>query len=174
MKKLILLFALLCYFSTNCDAQVRVCGYFDGFWSEWTNIGTAEIKGNYDGFIIYLPQEGPWEYRFKFNIDDMDFPNKKQRKKDIKNNKWYMFSGTVEYYVTYSHPTILQIFRDSKGPKFAPAKLSSGLPAKKVVKKATIKIEAFKDVPKIYNIWFDNVALGISLNNSRFLNVKYK
>ena len=173
MKKIIFIISLLLCVSFNSEAQVRACGHFDGYWSDWVNLD-AEIKGNYDGFIIYLPKEGPWEYRFKFNINNMQFPSKKQRKQDIKNDKWYEFSGTVEYYITDNYPTIIQLFRAAKGPMFAPAKLDNGRPTKKVTKRATIKIAPFKDRPKTYYIWFENVGFGINLNDTYFPGVEYK
>lgn len=175
MKKIIFIISMLLSISFNSDAQIKACGHFDGYWSDWKDMGTeTEIKGNYDGFIIYLDKEGPWEYRFKFKVNNMTFPNKRQRKKDIKTDTWYTFSGTVEYYITDSYPTIIQLFRAAKGPMFAPAKLDNGRPTKKVTKRATIKIAPFKDRPKTYNIWFENVGFGINLNNSYFPGVEYK
>lgn len=175
MKKVLIIFYLLLGISFNSFCQIRCSGYFDGYWSEWNNIGLGgKIKGNYDGFIIYLDSEGPWEYRFKFTIDNLNFPNKKQRKKDIKSGKWYEYTGTVEYYITDKFPSILSLFRSAKGPLFAPAHLEDGRTTKKITSKATIKIAAFKDLPKTYNIWFDNVGFAINLNDTYFPNVKFK
>lgn len=162
MKKVILLIALLCCISVNCNAQISLCAYFDKHWSSWVT-GNAQIKGNYDGFIIYSQSEGPWNYRFKFTIDNFKVPNKKQRKKDIKKGEFYTYKGTVEYYTSYNFPSALSIFREAKGPAFCPAKLNSGIPAKKITSRATIKVAPFKRLPKTYNIWYDNVALGIDL-----------
>ncbi len=167
MKKAIFIISLLFCVSFNSSAQIYCSGYFDGYWSDWKSMGTGtKIKGGYDGFIIYLDKEGPWNYRFKFTIDNYNVPDKKQRKKDIKEDRWYVFSGTVEYYVTDKYPTILSIFRESKGPMLAPAKLDNGKPTRKITSKATIKIAAFKKSPQIYNIWFDNVGLGLNLNHT--------
>ena len=175
MKKIILIISLLLCISFNCAANIKTCGHFDGYWSDWEEEETGiKIHGNYDGFIIYLDKEGPWEYRFKFQINNMIFPDKKQRKKDIKANTYYTFTGTVEYYITDNYPNILKLFRAAKGPLFAPAKLDNGRPTKKVTRRATIKIAPFKDHPECYNIWFDGVGFGISLNGSYFPNVKYK
>lgn len=169
MKKIFLLFSLLCCVTLNSSAQLTGACYFDGYWSQWHSFGSGtKIKGNYDGFIIYLDKEGPWEYRFKFTINNLKFPNKKQRKKDIKADKWYEFTGTVEYYITDKYLSVLSIFRDAKKPLFAPAKLDSGRPTKKITSNATIKIAPFKDVPKVYNIWFDNVGFAIDLNTLYF------
>lgn len=173
MKKIFIILCLLFCASYSSSAQIKACGYFDGYWSKWANLN-AEVHGNYDGFIIYLENEGPWEYRFKFTINFMSFPERKQRKKDIKENKWYEFSGIVEYYVTDNYPSIISIFRANKGPMFAPLKLKNGQTAKKVKSRATIKIAAFKDRPKTYNIFFDNVALGIDMGNGYFPGQDFK
>lgn len=175
MKKLIVFISLLMSISCTCSAQIKLAGYFDGFWSSWGEDSRTQVYGNYEGFIIHTQEDGPWNYRFKFEIDNFNVPNKKQRKKDIKKEKWYVFSGTVEYYISEGYPSALEMFRMNKGPSLHPSKLNNGRPTKKIISKATIKVAAFKDLPKVYNIWYDNVALGIDLNTIRFSHkVEYK
>ncbi len=128
----------------------------------------CKVEGSYSGFIIYDSTDGPWEYYFKFSIDNYTLPDSKQRKKDAKNNVWYEFTGVVEYYICDDYPTAYSLYKAHKGPRFIPAKLENGRPTKKISSRATIKIEAFVDRPKIYNIWFDGVGLGISMNNMHF------
>ena len=168
---------IMWFIAISASAQLSMAAYYDGYWSEWKHDSsyspTIKIQGNYDGFIIYLGSEGPWEYRFKFTIDNMSFPDKKQRKKDIKEDKWYVFTGTVEYYVGNHHSTALSIFRQTKGPNLCSRVLATGLPAKKVTSRATIKIPAFKKLPRVYNIWYDNVALAIDLGTMYFPNVEF-
>lgn len=175
MKKfVVIIFTLFCI-SLDSQAQLRVCGYFDGYWSSWVDVSDVQIYGNYEGFILYNKSEGPWDYRFKFTIDNFKVPNKKQRKKDIKSDTFYTFSGTVEYYISDDNPSVLFNFRNRKGPCFIGSKLDNGRPTKKITSKATIKVAPFKDVPTTYNIWFDGVALGINLNTIRFSHdVKYE
>lgn len=174
MKKAIFIFILFFCISFDSLAQLKGAGYFDGYWSNWVPMGDAKIHGNYDGFILYVDTEGPWEYRFKLTVNNMVFPNKKQRKKDIKDGKWYEFTGTVEFYTTNAYPTILSIFRAQKGIMFAPAKLKDGRSSIKMTSRAKIKIAPFKDLPEVYNIWFDNVGVGIDLNGQYFPNVEFK
>lgn len=169
MKKVLFIFCALLFVANSSFGQKSVSCYFDGYWSSWRDMPpNAKLKGNYDGFIIYNDSEGPWNYRFKFTIDDFKVPNKKQRKKDIKKKNYYTYTGTVEYYVTYNHPSALSIFRDNRGPTFCPAMLDGGTPAKKITSKATIKVAPFKKLPKVYNIWYDNVALAIDLGTTYF------
>jgi hypothetical protein len=169
MKKIFLLFSLFYCVAFNSSAQISGACYYDGYWGEWTDYGNeVKIRGNYDGFIIYSSKEGPWEYRFKFTINNLKFPNKKQRKKDIAADKWYVFTGTVEYYITDDNPSILSLFRKAKRPLFSPAKLDGGRPTKKITSKAKIRIAPFRNVPEYYNIWFDNVGFGIHMKNVYF------
>jgi hypothetical protein len=72
MKKYLFIILLFFCISFESFAQLRGAGYFDGYWSNWASLGTGtKIKGNYDGFILYLDNEGPWEYRFKFTVNNM-------------------------------------------------------------------------------------------------------
>ena len=177
MKTRILIIVVFCFTTLNIFSQISLAAHFDGYWTEWQHDSSSypklKIHGNYSGFIIYMISEGPWEYRFKFTIDNMSFPDKKQRKKDVKNDKWYEFTGTVEYYVSTNYPTELSIFRKSKGPLLCPKTLNTGLPAKKITSRATIKIAAFKNLPKVYNIWYDNVGFAIDLGTTYFPNVEF-
>ena len=176
MKKKIFIILALMFVTVNAfsqDERIYTCSYFDGYWSDWY-LTAASIKGDYSGFIVYLSSEGPWNYRFKFTINNMAFPNKKQRKKDIKNGNYYVFSGTVEYYISDDEPSVLENFRRNRGPYFVPAKLANGRPTKKITSKATIKIAPFKDLPRTYNIFFDNVGFGINLNGLYFPGSKFE
>lgn len=167
MKKFFVLIILL-GISINMSAISLACS-FDGYWSEWIDCGNGiSIKGSYSGFIFYEPSEGPWNWLFKFSVDNFKLPDAKQRKKDAKNGVWYEFSGSVEYYICDDYPTIYNVFKKNKSPKFVAKEQKDGRPTKKITSKATIKIAAFKDRPNTYNIFFDNVGLGISMNETHF------
>lgn len=174
MKKIISTISFLVLIANYSLGQIKFCCWYDGFWSTWTDGGSqAKIKGNYDGFIIYTASDGPWDYRFKFKIDNLKFPNKKQRKKDIKAKKNYEFYGTVEYYVSDEYPSALDNYRKHKRPFFVSAKSNDGRPNKKITSKATILIAPFKKLPVHYSIQFDDVALGVHLNTLYFPDVEF-
>lgn len=83
MKKVLFTFCFLLFAANNSWGQISFAAYFDGYWSSWVP-ADAKIKGDYDGFIIYSESEGPWNYRFKFIVDNFKIPNKKQRKKILR------------------------------------------------------------------------------------------
>ena len=117
MKKFVFVIFILLNNVFNSSAQIYLNAFIDFIWGEWKPISSEiVIDGNYDGFIIYSKKEGPWNYRFKFTIDDMTFPIKKQRKKDIKDGKWYEFEGSVEYYISDDYPNAYSMFKENKGP----------------------------------------------------------
>lgn len=149
---------------------LSTCVYIDGYWSQWRNCSRSiKIQGGYSGFIICDADEGPWNYFFKFKIDNYQLPDKKTRKEHRKENKWYIYTGVVEYYICDDYPNIYQIFKKNNGFAYVPKTLTSGRPTKKITSRATIKIAPYKKHPKCYNIWFDNVGLGIDLNDLYFL-----
>ena len=175
MKKVLFTFCFLLFAANNSWGQISFSAYFDGFWSPWIQASEARVYGNYESFVVHTVADGPWNYRFKFTIHDFKVPNKKQRKKDIKAGRYYEFTGTVEYYVTDEKPTARDAFRKNKGPVFISAESKDGRPNRKITSKATIRVSPFKDYPRVYNIWYDNVALGIDLNTIYFTHkVEYK
>lgn len=159
-------------------AQISTCSWHDGYWGEWKSHTTRytyippsyeyDIYGNYSGFIIYKKGAHPSEYIFKFQANSYSTPDKKTIKYHMKNNLWYEYSGTVEYYVTESYPTIAAVLKAFEFPYFNCNSGSSGNPCVKRTANATIKIAPYKKTPKCYNIYFDNVAVGIDMETSTF------
>ena len=86
----------------------------------------------------------------------------------MKDNTWYEYTGTVEYYVTEEYPTIESILRAFEFPKFNFKSGSEGNPCVKRTTNAKVKIAPYNKRPKCYNIWFDNIAVGIDLGTSYF------
>ncbi len=170
MKRYILTFIALCCWGI-AQAQISLSAYFDGYWSDWKSCAqTIKIHGEYGGFIIYDQEEGPWSHFFKFTINNFCIPDKDTRKSNLKNDKWYEYSGTVEYYICDDYPTAYSVFKSSKAPVFVTESWSKKTerPIKKITSPAKIKIRPYKDHPEVYNIWYDNVGLGISLNGDYF------
>ena len=161
-------------------AQISTVSYHDGYWGKWKSHTTRyeylnippsfeySIYGNYSGFIIYSKYDHPSEYFFKFQANSYVTPDKNTIKYHLKNNIWYEYSGTVEYYVTEAYPTIEAVLRAYEFPHFTYNSGSSGNPCVKRTANATIKIKPYKERPQCYNICFDGVAVGIDMEDSYF------
>ena len=159
-------------------AQIKTNSWHDGYWGEWKSHTTRyyrlppsykyNLYGNASGFIIYEKGAHPSEYIFKFQASNYVTPDKKTKKSHYKNNIWYEYSGIVEYYVTEKYPTIEAVLKAYEFPYFNCNSGSNGNPCVKRTSQATIKIAPYKKHPECYNIYFDNVAVGISFDGVYF------
>lgn len=181
-RKVILLLFLVV--SLYASAQIKICGYYDGYWGEWEDayifslyggrntvdesLPYLKIYGNYSGFSTYANTDHPSAYMFKFQISNYLAPDKKTKKHHLKSNEWYEYSGVVEYFVKDEHDTIKDILKRGSAFGRIPAIQSTWPGARKRTAKATIKIAPYKDHPRVYNIWFEGVAVGIDLNTVYF------
>ena len=184
--------ALFC--GVTMFAGINLCFYYDGYWGDWSSPGILEVNGSYNGFVIYdkLVSHHPSDYFFKFNIDNRTPPTKKEIKKSFKSKTWWEYTGTVEYYVCDVYPTFTECVKHlrrplcindldsedyksklsvmrasylSKGKSFTP------FGYKKVRSRARIRIAPYSTnlcKPKVYNIWFDDVAIGIEFDYCGF------
>lgn len=169
MKRLIIT-VFITFITISISAQIKRCAYFDGYWSDWKFDSQINwtIRGSYSGFSIYPKEAGPWDPWFKFTINNFYMPDAKTRKQNVKYGHWYEFTGFVEYYISDDYISAYQLFKSSRGAAFINPKQPDGRPTKKVTSQAKIKIAPYKDHPTVYNIWYDNVGLGIDLNNIYF------
>ena len=172
--KRFLIFVTLSIMASIAKAQIRTCAYYDGYWGEWKDQWLPSLfsstpqkmyynlYGNESGFIVYDKGKHPSDYVFKFQISNYLSPTKQQIKEHYKRNEWYTYTGTVEYYVVESEPTIKEILKKWGFPIYHdwPNRTE---PLAKRVANATIKIAPYKKCPTLYNIWFDDVAIAIEL-----------
>ena len=86
----------------------------------------------------------------------------------LKQRKWYEYHGTVEYYVTEQYPTITSVLKTFEFPTFDCDSGTDGNPCVKRTANATIKIAPYKDHPRCYNIYFDDVVVAIDLGSAHF------
>jgi hypothetical protein len=160
---------LLSLFSFACSVNaISICFYVNGYWGTWHETFFYGVYGNYGGFCFYEKSDHPSEYLFRFTITNYIPPTKEMLKKARKSNTWLEYTGTAEYYVNDDNPTIDKLFMDEV---FLSPKKISDRPTRPIVKrtaKARIRIRPYKDHPRVYNIWFDNVAFGIDLEDCFF------
>ena len=176
MNKRFLTFLIFEMIVITMNAQIQTSSWHDGYWGQWRSHSSSidyrynkySLYGGYSGFIIYEKNVHPSEYIFKFQINSYIAPDKKDIKYHMKNNIWYEYSGTVEYYVTERYPTIEAVLREYEFPYFNCNSGSAGNPCVKRATNATIKIMPYKKHPECYNIYFDNVAVAITLEGVHF------
>lgn len=180
MRKALFVLILVVLEALNTQAQIRVNGYFDGYWDEWEETyhtdlyGTLDptlpymkIYGNYSGFCAYTNNTHPSTYFFKFQISNYYEPDKKTRKEHLNHNVWYDYNGSVEYYVNNELPTIKDIMK--RGSIFGRIPtISPSQATRKRTVNAKIQIAPYKDHPRIYNIWFEDVGVAIDLGTIHF------
>ena len=140
----------------------------NGYWGDWKSsyIGVGIEKfyfnGTINNFVIHSSEEHPSNYVMKVTINDYRLDtDKKSRKQRLKDNVYYEYEGTVEYYTEltfqdfgeYTHRWPYISWNTSKG--------------KKHVAKAIIKIQPYKEYPQILNIFFENYGVAISVPNNK-------
>lgn len=181
MKKFLLILILVITGFLGAYAQMSTAAYVRGYWTEWSrrNYSTGyyyhrdfEMKMQYNRYDntfsgIEFTKSGnqPWDWCFKFEVENYVKPDKKVRKEHQKNNIWYEYSGWVEYYVTDDYPTIQKVLEHYQFPMVQPTGDSAR--AKRRAR-ATIKIAPYKKAPECFNINFDGVGVGISFGEFPF------
>lgn len=167
-------------FSFGVDAQnntqfPNICYYYNGAWSDWDTeyVGMQLYTNN--GICLYRTHH-PSEFFFKCNPSMPISLSSKQIKKKMRSNAGLDMPGTVEYYVTDKYPTIKSILQgishheitwDSIGGDYNSLrlKLYGGVAVKRTAS-ASINLRIFNDGKSKwlrYEIWFDNVAIGLKV-----------
>jgi hypothetical protein len=166
MKKLILFLFLLVSCAIYGQAQVKglqYCTMVDGYWSAWKYDYIVMLQGKYDEFIIYQSYDHPSDYSIKVKIYGMNMEvDKKERKRRIKENQWYEYRGSIEYYTNDYHPNVKETLREQFLPGSFATAAQTG--SKIHIRPATIRIAPYKKRPVTYNILFDGLGIGLSLN----------
>lgn len=170
MKKNFLLLCLFLITSLYVQAQISTCAYYDGYWGEWkkqyytySESCRYKIYGNYSGFIVHYNTDHPSKYIFKFQADSYSQPTKETIKYHWKNKTWYEYNGFVEYFIDNSYPTIKSALKT-----WSFAFITNTSDHVKRTARATIKIAPYKDHPRVYNIYFEDVGIAIDLGRWSF------
>lgn len=171
MKRYFFLFLFfITSFCVFAQSQIKTCVYYDGYWGSWKG-GYMCLYGNYGGIIFYQRGTHPSEWQWKFTINNYVTPSKDDIKYHYKNNIWYEYTGTFEYYISDEYQSIKQMFKEYGYPAVNPTihRVEIGeTPCVKRTSSATIKIAPYKNHPQVYNIWFDGVGFAIDLQDSYF------
>lgn len=165
MKKILLLLFLSNFFiSVFSQTYFNFCKLINGYWGQWECSNPYQfieggylMQGTYDEFIIYEYGKHPSQYIMKVKLFAMRVEqDKKIKKKRIKSGEWYQYTGSIEYYTT----GVLERFNDIIQQWPYVPNSSNGKPHTVA---ATIKIQPYKKKPETYNIFFENMGLGIQI-----------
>lgn len=176
MKRFVLsLFVILLSISAKA---VGFNFYYDGDWHGWFYQNTSGT-GNWNDFKFFTMAEGYGisNYWLRVTVSNPILPDKKEMKKMIKTNQWLEFDGTIEYYICDDYPTAYDIWSKRDHGWVGGAHRGVGLichiyedekwnkrPTKRVKKSVRIRIAPFKKNVRTYNIFWENVGLGIILD----------
>lgn len=162
---------LLAFIATAfSQAQIGYCSrYIDGYWGDWfpvSSYDTPRVEGTYGNFVIYTGSH-PSRYCVKVCIHNFnDKIDKKEKKRRIKEELFYEYNGTIEFYLNdYDGNTTIEDWVAHWNGRM-PAKYShdrlTGKEAKKVTYPAKINIAPYKDNPTTYNVFFDKYGIAFS------------
>lgn len=175
--KVSLIVAIIFIMSSECAYAQMISFCYKGAWSDWNpdpnlysskesilrefNFWEGKIHCTPDYRSISLEKNGVTY--FKVTIDyGIKIPPKKVRKEHLKTGEWYVYSGTVEYYVNDTYPTAQEIARRNWLPKPNPRTDITPF-VKRTCTDAVIKIQPYKKRPECYNIWFDGIGVAIDI-----------
>ena len=167
-RRIVLYVLLFCPF--YLFGQIKVSSWCDGYWGEWFPLTSVKVYGNYSGFTLYYSNDHPSQFMFRFQIDSYKETTNKERKVYRKNKKWIEYTGTVEYYVSETYPTIKDIIKAKQFPLISPTRVKENEPCVKRTTSAKICIEpnSYIFYPRNYAIWFDGIGVGIHLKGFYF------
>lgn len=145
--------------------KVMCSFYYKGDWSKWIYYPVTATISDLDGTLtLYLRYDG--KRIFTVTIPRYNSPSKKELKQHRDSREWFVYTCTVEYYVDDNTPTALDLAKKAcfiKAPN--PRKDVTPIVLRKAT--ATIRIHPYKKVPEGFNIYFDKIAVGISLKSLR-------
>ena len=151
------------------NAQWRQSFNYYGDWSPWQTV-YGEISHYVDDSGVILKTPGGQPY-FRFQINNYIAPTKKQLKEHLKSGEWFEYTGVVEYTVNDTYPTAEAL---AKASRFViPNPRTDQTPS--VLRKTTcrIRIQPYKKLPANYNIFFDNIGVGIDISEMTFQDQKH-
>lgn len=174
--KRIIIYTFISLFCANVFGQGQLTFNYskciNNYWGRWyssapsVDIHCYNISGSYSNFIIHHRDLHPSQYMMKVIINNMVIEtNKKKKKQRIKSQQWYEYTGIVEYY-TYTtfenFSSIIENWPNGDNNEWQGAPNTSN--GKKHTVNAIIKIAPYKNKPQCYNVFFEGIGLGLSLN----------
>ena len=149
---------------SNVKAEIRSAYAIDNYWSRWT-YKCYEVTGTYADFVLFKAWDHPSAFNLRIKVNNYTKPSKSEIKDYIKNDKWFEYSGTVEYWVSEEYPTIKDALKKTgdlvSNPDSKHSFPESGAKVKRTAN-AVIKMKRNKDgSPRGYCLFFDGIGYGI-------------
>ena len=146
--------------------------YIESIWGTMMPSSPEYILGKYDDIrIVDSKYTHPSNYYIRITINDFLLTNGSNYKNRVKNNQWYEYTGTIEYFTSdvggneIKNYTIDDRIKSSLGLCFgAPSAYETNLKGFRVIKKAAkIMIAPYQKYPILYNIFFDGYGIALDL-----------
>lgn len=162
MKKLsCLLLIAVCSINVYSQTWIKTAVFQNNIWYPWEDSSNVKQSGSYNQFVVHSLYDDPSRFYFRVTIDNFYIPDKNNRKAHIKSGEWYVFSGTIEYWIDDDHMDFLSClpsYKKSVPIEAVPWHKYDGRPS--IIKKspATIQIAPYEKFPQTYNVWFEGIG----------------
>ncbi len=135
----------------NDDGKIYFCEYRGGYWGKWDDGWSCCVKGTVDSFVLYDSINHPSEWGTKITVYGLN------SKEDL-SDEWQKYSGKIEFYSIESS-AIKAAQSKARNASWCYIRPSGSRvfsrPASISVKRERIRV--------VYNVFFDDVGIGISL-----------
>ncbi len=176
MKRILLLFLITTCGAMSIAAQkISFSACINGYWGDWHS-RSIKTESSRNAIRFWNSLEEPYNYCFEFTIDK-SLPNE---------GTWEVYEGVVTYFINDDYPTIkAALQKNYNTPKVTPKE--TGRPFLKKTAKAKIKrlteqrqgeyvsgyniwgnpkYKKYTYTVITYNVWFEDIGIGISLDYS--------
>jgi len=161
-----ILFVLMCLYPIMVAAQWNQTFSYKNNWSSWdTGRGRIQIYSDQSGII--LKTDGGQKY-FSFQITNYVPPTKNELKEHLRSNLWFEYYGTVEYMVNDNYPTAEALAKSCCFVIPNPRIDNSPSVMRRTTCRITVAPYEYKKLPSTYNVFFDNIGVGISIKGMDF------
>ena len=147
-----------------CQVRIKITYCYKGEWSSWESFDTY-ISRNNDGSMYELKTPGGRTF-FAFYMNNFLPPTRREIIARQESDTWYVYNGSVEYYVNDRYPTAETLAKACTLVQPNPRK--DVTPNVQRTCSATIKVQPYKKTPEVFNIWFDNIGIGVDISNIIF------
>lgn len=160
MKKILCVLLFMCSTPLVFSQDFTYSTNISNLWGDWNTAYHARLNGKYDDLIVTSNSYNhPSEYIARIKLNNFKIEeDKKERKRRIKANEWYVYEGTITIKVEGEEDLLyfVKIF-----PNYGSYHFSRET---EKTYKATIKIAPYEKSPKTYNIFFEDYGIAISIN----------